>query len=143
MSTSVLKALPGKLDIKRTSPSILYILASLAVSTSVLKAIRGKLDIKRLTKYSLCIGSNVVLAYVYSILFRHVHKIFTLIVPVSSKGSGKFAYLQTPMVGSREGGTGDPDAPHPVKNNKNIGFLSNTGQDSLKNRKATKPAFNV
>ena len=28
MSTSVLKALPGKLDIKRHSPSILYILAS-------------------------------------------------------------------------------------------------------------------
>ena len=27
MSTSVLKALPGKLDIKRHSPSILYILA--------------------------------------------------------------------------------------------------------------------
>ena len=29
MSTSVLKALPGKLDIKRHSPSILYILVSL------------------------------------------------------------------------------------------------------------------
>ena len=28
MSTSVLKALPGKLDIKRHSPSILYTLAS-------------------------------------------------------------------------------------------------------------------
>ena len=47
MSTSVLKALPGKLDIKRHSPSILYILASLAMSTSVLKALLGKLDIKR------------------------------------------------------------------------------------------------
>ena len=47
MSTSVLKALPGKLDIKRHSPSILYILASLAMSTSVLKALPGKLDIKR------------------------------------------------------------------------------------------------
>ena len=30
MSTSVLKALPGKLDIKRHSPSILYIPANLA-----------------------------------------------------------------------------------------------------------------
>ena len=47
MSTSVLKALPGKLDIKRHSPSILYISASLAMSTRVLKALPGKLDIKR------------------------------------------------------------------------------------------------
>ena len=47
MSTSVLKALPGKLDIKRHSPSILYISASLAMSTSVLNALPGKLDIKR------------------------------------------------------------------------------------------------
>ena len=47
MSTSVLKALPGKLDIKRHSPSILYFSASLAMSTSVLEALTGKLDIKR------------------------------------------------------------------------------------------------
>ena len=47
MSTSVLKALPGKLDIKRHSPSILYISASLTMSTSVLKALPGKLEIKR------------------------------------------------------------------------------------------------
>ena len=47
MSTSVLKTLPGKLDIKRHSPSILYISASLAMSTSVLKTLPGKLDIKR------------------------------------------------------------------------------------------------
>ena len=47
MSTSVLKALPGKLDIKSHSPSILYISASLAMSTCVLKALPGKLDIKR------------------------------------------------------------------------------------------------
>ena len=47
MSTSILKALPGKPDIKRHSPSILYISASLAMSTSVLKALPGKLDIKR------------------------------------------------------------------------------------------------
>ena len=47
MSTSVLKALSGKLDIKRRSPSILYIWTSLAMSTSVLKALPGKLDIKR------------------------------------------------------------------------------------------------
>ena len=47
MSTSIFKALPGKLDIKRHSPSILYILASLAMSASILKALPGKLDIKR------------------------------------------------------------------------------------------------
>ena len=46
MSTSILKALPGKLDIKRHSPSILYVSASLAMSTCVLKALSGKLDIK-------------------------------------------------------------------------------------------------
>ena len=32
--------------------------------------------------------------------------------------------------------------PPPLKNYKNVGFLSNTGPDPLKNRKATKPAFN-
>ena len=47
MSTRVLKALPGKLNIKRHSLSILYILASLAMSTRVLKALSGKFDIKR------------------------------------------------------------------------------------------------
>ena len=31
----------------------------------------------------------------------------------------------------------------PLKNHKNIGFLSNAGPDPLKNHKATKPAFNV
>ena len=31
----------------------------------------------------------------------------------------------------------------PLKNYKNIGFLSNTGPDPLKNHKATKPTFNV
>ena len=34
------------------------------------------------------------------------------------------------------------DSP-PLKNHKNIGFLSNKGPDSLKNYKATKPALNV
>ena len=33
--------------------------------------------------------------------------------------------------------------PPPPKNRKNIGFLSNTGPDPLKNPNATKPAFNV
>ena len=30
-----------------------------------------------------------------------------------------------------------------IKNQKNVGFLSNTGPDPLKNHKATKSAFNV
>ena len=47
MATRILKALLGKLDIKRHSPSILYISTSLAMSTSVLKALHGKFDIKR------------------------------------------------------------------------------------------------
>ena len=47
MSTNVLKALPGKLDIKRHTPNILFISASLAMSISVLKALPGKLAIKR------------------------------------------------------------------------------------------------
>ena len=44
------------------------------------------------------------------------------------------------MGGSREGGTWCPD---PLKNHKNIGFLSNTGSVPLKNHKSIKPAFNV
>ena len=39
-----------------------------------------------------------------------------------------------------EGVTGGLD---PLKNHKNIRFLSNTGPGPLKNNKATKPAFNV
>ena len=35
---------------------------------------------------------------------------------------------------------GGPDPP--LKNHKNIRFLSNTGPDPLKNHKATKPEFN-
>ena len=53
MSTSVLEAMPGKLDIKRHSPSILYISASLVMSLSVLKALPSKLDIKRHSPSSL------------------------------------------------------------------------------------------
>ena len=49
------------------------------------------------------------------------------------------------MSGSRGGGGGDRGmgTPPPLKNHKNIGFLSNTGLDPLKNYKATKPVFNV
>ena len=46
------------------------------------------------------------------------------------------------MCGSRGGGggTGGSDPP---ENHKNIGFLSNTSLDPLKNHKATASAFNV
>ena len=37
-------------------------------------------------------------------------------------------------------GTGDRWSGPPLKNHKNIGFLSNTGPGPLKNHKATKPA---
>ena len=33
--------------------------------------------------------------------------------------------------------------PPPMKNHKNIGFLSKFGPDPMKNHQATKPAFNV
>ena len=41
-----------------------------------------------------------------------------------------------------EGGPG-VRTPPPLKNHKNIGFLSNSDPDPLKNYKATEPAFNV
>ena len=45
------------------------------------------------------------------------------------------------MGGSRQAGV--PDQPPPLKNHKNLGFLSNTDPDPLKNHKATKPVFDV
>ena len=62
MSTSFLKALPGTLDIKRHSPSILYISASLAMSTSVLKALPGTLDIKRHSPSILYISASLAMS---------------------------------------------------------------------------------
>ena len=41
------------------------------------------------------------------------------------------------------GSRGDDRGPDPLKNLKNIGFLCITSQDSLKNHKPTKPAFDV
>ena len=46
------------------------------------------------------------------------------------------------MCGSR-GGEGGSGPPPPLKNHKNIGCLSNSGPDLLKNYEATEPAFNV
>ena len=41
------------------------------------------------------------------------------------------------------GGGGYKGSGLPLKNHKNIGFLSNIGPDTQNNHKATKPAFNV
>ena len=38
---------------------------------------------------------------------------------------------------------GDRGSRPPLQNHQNLGFLSNTGPDCLKNHKATKPEFNV
>ena len=62
MLTSHLKDLPGKLDIKRNSPSILYISASLAMSTSVLKALPDKIDIKRHSPSILYISASLAMS---------------------------------------------------------------------------------
>ena len=40
------------------------------------------------------------------------------------------------------GGGGQGSGPPPPEKSQNIGFLSNIGQDPMKNHKATKPAFN-
>ena len=47
------------------------------------------------------------------------------------------------MCGSRGGNQGFGPLPPPLKNHNNIGFLSNSGPDPLKNYEATEPAFNV
>ena len=49
------------------------------------------------------------------------------------------AYSFTRTCTDPEGGPGGLDPPPPLKSNKNIGFLTNTGPDPLKNYKATKP----
>ena len=65
MSTCVLKALPGKLDIKRHSlpgPALRTHVDSLGKpcdSTSVLKALPGKLDIKRHSLPGSALRTNV------------------------------------------------------------------------------------
>ena len=46
------------------------------------------------------------------------------------------------MRGSRGREGAGPD-PIPLKNHENIGFLSNTGQNPLKNLTAIKPAFSA
>ena len=49
----------------------------------------------------------------------------------------------TGIGGSRGGGDRGSRPPPPPRKITKIGFLSNTGTDPLKNRKATRPKFNV
>ena len=51
MSTSVLKALPGKLDIKRHSPSILYVFCIVKISTSSLECSFSETDIESVVSF--------------------------------------------------------------------------------------------
>ena len=55
----------------------------------------------------------------------------------------KWGFSKHIHVRIERGARGPDPPPHPWKITKNIGFLSNTGRDSLKNHKATKPAFHV
>ena len=69
-------------------------------------------------------------------------------VYVSNKGSSESSLLDN-VISPKISGAGHvriqkgDRGSAPLKNHKNIGFLSNTGPDPLKNHKATKPAFNV
>ena len=69
-------------------------------------------------------------------------------VPAVTKDSmrqideGQVSYIEGYACTDPEGG-GGAGGPHPQEKSQNIGFLSNTGLDPLKNLKATKPAFNV
>ena len=67
--------------------------------------------------------------------------LLTTFVPVS----GVLYYFPAGvMCGSKGGGGGGQGSgPPPLKNHKNIGFLTNTGPDPLRSHIATKPAFNV
>ena len=56
---------------------------------------------------------------------------------IDSLHAGKFC------MGDPEGGDRGFGPRSPMKNHKNIGFLCNIRPDTLKNHKATKPAYNV
>ena len=105
MSTSILKDLPGKLDIKRHSPCVLYIYisASLAMSTSVLKALPGKLEIKR---------NSPSILYI-SVVASVPHNVISLHMKMATRAKTETKTLHDIMCGSR-GGHG-VRTPPPVK----------------------------
>ena len=80
-----------------------------------------------------------------TILFPYArHVILYLVLVQPRKRPDMAENFFTGMGGSRGGGgaTGVADPPPPLKDHKK-GFLSNTGPNPLKNRKATRPVFNV
>ena len=54
-----------------------------------------------------------------------------------------FLEITTPVVTMGRSREGDGAGPRPLIYHENIGFLSNTGPDPLKNRLTTRPVFNV
>ena len=84
VSTSVLKGLPRKLDIKRHSSSIIYVSASLAMSSSALEALPGKLDIKRhspsfiYVSTSLAMSTSVLQALPGYLISKDTHQVLSI-----------------------------------------------------------------
>ena len=104
MSTSILKALPGKFDIIRHSPcifyisrqaslcqqglskpnikirthSVLYISASLVMSTSILRALPCKLDIKRRSPSIFYIWASILKALPSKLDIKDTYLIFSI-----------------------------------------------------------------
>ena len=71
-----------------------------------------------------------------SVLIQRPNKLSMFLCITDSTGSIPSRATYADPEGGGGGGT-------PLKNHKNIGFLSNSGPDALKNYEATEPAFNV
>ena len=71
---------------------------------------------------------------------RHVILYLVLVQP--RKRPDMAEHFLTGMGGFRGGGGGRGSSPYPPERSLKIGFLSNTGQDPLKNCKDTRPEFN-
>ena len=80
----------------------------------------------------LCKALNIFLPIIFSICFGCSKEVVYVFMGRSRGGWGGGQGVLTPQ-----------PPPPPLKNHKNIEFLSNTVPDPLKNHKATKPAFNV
>ena len=79
-------------------------------------------------------GRRAILFFCYCLTVGVLSLCLFLVVP------GWPVIVALPTCADPEGVDRGPD---PMKNHKNIGFLSNTGRDPMENHKATKPAFNV
>ena len=81
---------------------------------------------------------------VWSLLWEIVLSVLHLTLIVFFLTCLVSVFLALPWVHARiQRGGGTENSDKSLKNHKNIGFLSNTGPDPLKNYKAAKPAFNV